>query len=117
MAGIMPAMLNNNVSKMTSSPEVTQKIAIRTDLTPPPQYKVIFMNDNVTTVDFVVEMLVTLFNYDDISAKTLTIQIHDEGSATVAIMPYELAEQKAIEVTALARSNGFPLNVKLEPTS
>ena len=100
---------------MTAESDTKTKIAIRQDLTPPPQYKVIFVNDNVTTVDFVMEVLVTFFNYDDETAKELTLKIHDDGSATVAIMPYELAEQKALEVTAIARSNGFPLNVKLEP--
>lgn len=101
---------------MTSSTETKTRIAVRTDLVPPPQYKVIFVNDDVTTVDFVMEILVTLFSYEDSAAKELTIKIHEDGAATVAIMPYELAEQKAVEVTAIARSNAFPLNVKLEPT-
>jgi ATP-dependent Clp protease adaptor protein ClpS len=103
------------MGKMTASTETTTKIAIRTDIAPPPQYRVIFVNDNVTTVDFVVDILLTLFNYTDEEAKMLTLKIHDEGSAVVAIMPYELAEQKALETTAIARSNGFPLSVKIEP--
>ena len=102
---------------MTAITETQTKIAIREDLAPPPQYKVIFMNDNVTTVDFVMEVLVTFFSYEVESAKELTLKIHDNGSAIVAIMPFELAEQKALEVTAIARSNGFPLNVKLEPAA
>ena len=100
---------------MSAEIETKKKIEIRTDVTPPPQFKVIFINDNVTTVDFVLSALMTFFGYDEESAKTLTIKIHDEGMAVVAIMPYELAEQKALEVTAIARSNGFPLNIKIEP--
>jgi ATP-dependent Clp protease adapter protein ClpS len=42
------------------------------------------------------------------------MKIHEDGSAVVATLPYEMAEQKGIEVTLLARNNGFPLNVKLE---
>lgn len=100
---------------MTTETEVKQKVAIKTNLAPPPQYKVIFFNDDVTTVDFVLETLITFFGYDLEGAKELTVKIHSEGRAVVAIMPYEIAEQKALEVTAIARSNGFPLNIKLEP--
>jgi ATP-dependent Clp protease adaptor protein ClpS len=97
------------------STEVKAKIAVRTNVAPPPDYRVIFVNDNTTTVEFVMEILMSLFSYTPEDAKNLTVKIHDEGAAVVAIMPYELAEQKAIETTAIARSNGFPLNVKIEP--
>ena len=100
---------------MTADLETKKKVAIRTDLTPPPQFKVIFINDDVTTMDFVLSMLTTFFGYTEDGAKALTTRIHDEGLAVVAVMPYELAEQKALEVTAIARSNGFPLNIKIEP--
>ena len=103
------------MGKMTTETETTTRIAIKHDLVAPPQYKVIFVNDSVTTVDFVMEILVTIFAYDADGAKDLTLKIHEEGQAVVAIMPYELAEQKALETTAIARSNGFPLNVKIEP--
>jgi ATP-dependent Clp protease adapter protein ClpS len=42
------------------------------------------------------------------------MKVHEEGSAVVAVLPYEMAEQKGIEVTLLARNNGFPLQVKIE---
>jgi len=44
----------------------------------------------------------------------LANRIHEEGSGIVATLPYEMAEQKGIEATLLARNNGFPLSVKLE---
>jgi ATP-dependent Clp protease adapter protein ClpS len=44
----------------------------------------------------------------------LTIKVHDEDQAVVATLPYEMAEQKGIEVTILARNHGFPLQVKVE---
>jgi ATP-dependent Clp protease adaptor protein ClpS len=43
------------------------------------------------------------------------MEVHENGSAVVAVLPYELAEQKGIEVTVAARKNGFPLQVKIEP--
>jgi len=55
-----------------------------------------------------------VFDISRDTAMQLTQKIHDDGSAVVAVMPYELAEQKGIEVTILARSHGFPLQVKLE---
>ena len=85
------------------------------DLKEPPMYRVIYINDEVTTMEFVVETLVTIFNYTSEAAHDITMKVHAEGSAIVAILPYEMAEQKGVEVTQLARNNGFPLAVKLEP--
>lgn len=83
-------------------------------LTEPPLYKVIYMNDDQTTMDFVVRSLIDHFNYNEDTAAHITTSIHDEGSAVVAVLPYEIAEQKGIEVTLDARSEGFPLQVKVE---
>ena len=68
-----------------------------------------------TTVEFVIETLVDFFNYSTQTALKITEDIHSQGSAVVAVLPYEIAEQKGIEVTVCARSNNFPLQVKLEP--
>ena len=86
------------------------------DLKEPMLYKVIYINDNVTTMEFVVESLVTIFNHSPETAQEITVKIHEEGSGIAAVLPYEMAEQKGVEVTQLARSNGFPLQIKLEPT-
>ncbi len=86
------------------------------DLKEPLHYKVIYINDSVTTMEFVVESLVTVFNHSLEDAQAITLRIHEDGSGIAAILPYEMAEQKGVEVTQLARSNGFPLQVKLEPT-
>ena len=85
------------------------------DIKEPPMYRVIYINDEVTTMEFVVETLVTIFNYTPEPAQEITVKIHQDGSAIVAVLPYEMAEQKGVEVTQLARNNGFPLAVKLEP--
>ena len=80
----------------------------------PPRYKVIFMNDEVTTMEFVVESLVIVFKHSREHAFEITEKIHQEGSAVVAVLPYEIAEQKGIEVSIMAKRHGFPLVVKLE---
>jgi len=66
-------------------------------------------------MEFVIETLVDIFNYTELTAEKITLEIHENGSAVVAVLPYELAEQKGVEVTVSARSKGFPLQVKLEP--
>lgn len=81
----------------------------------PPMYKVIYLNDNQTTMEFVVSSLVEYFDYSAESAEQITIDIHEAGSAVVAVLPYEIAEQKGIEVTLEARSQSYPLQIKLEP--
>jgi ATP-dependent Clp protease adaptor protein ClpS len=81
----------------------------------PPMFKIIYINDNQTTMEFVIDTLVSFFNYTTETAFKITEDINNDGSAVVAVLPYEVAEQKGIEVTVHARSNNFPLQVKLEP--
>jgi ATP-dependent Clp protease adaptor protein ClpS len=91
------------------------KIKVDTDLKEPPMFKVIYLNDNQTTMEFVVETLIEFFNYNTQTALQITEDIHSAGSAVVAVLPYEVAEQKGIEVTVHARTNNYPLQIKLEP--
>jgi ATP-dependent Clp protease adaptor protein ClpS len=93
---------------------VRQKIQPKVNIAEPPQFKVIYINDDVTTQEFVIETLKIIFNYDQGAAEALTMKVHEEGSAVVAVFPYEMAEQKGIEVTVLARNNDYPLQVKIE---
>jgi ATP-dependent Clp protease adaptor protein ClpS len=65
-------------------------------------------------MEFVVTSLIDYFNYNPDTATQITMDIHDKGSAVVAVLPYEIAEQKGIEVTLEARAQGFPLQVKVE---
>jgi len=81
----------------------------------PPMFKVIYLNDDRTTAEFVVTSLIDHFEYTVDTAETITMDIHDSGSAVVAVLPYEVAEQKGIEITVSARSEGYPLQIKLEP--
>lgn len=92
------------------------KVTIKPNLSvaEPPLYKIIYMNDDVTTMEFVVSSLIDYFNYTDDTAINITQNIHNDGSAVVAVLPYEIAEQKGSEVTLDARNQGYPLQVKLE---
>jgi ATP-dependent Clp protease adaptor protein ClpS len=81
----------------------------------PPLYRIIYLNDDVTTYEFVVHTLKEFFNHDDETAQELTDEVHSEGSSIVAVRPYEVAEQKGIEIMALAREQDYMLTIQLEP--
>lgn len=80
----------------------------------PGEYRVIFLNDNLTPMDFVVGLLTELFKHTEEVARELTIKIHQEGSGVAGVYNYEIAEQKAMESISVSRENGFPLRVKVE---
>lgn len=100
-----------------SRQETEIKTRINVDVTEPPMFRVIYINDDKTSMEFVIETLITYFDYTPETAEAITMDIHQQGSAVVAVLPYEVAEQKGLEVTVSARSNGFPLQIKLEPNS
>jgi ATP-dependent Clp protease adaptor protein ClpS len=85
-----------------------------TTIKKPPMYKVIVLNDDFTPMDFVIDMLMIVFKHSESSAKDLTVTIHNENSAVVGVYNYEIAEQKTIDATIMARDNGHPLLIKLE---
>ncbi len=97
--------------------EINSKIKPNINLREPPLFKIIYLNDEVTSMDFVVGSLIDYFNYNNDTASAITIDIHEKGSAVVAVLPYEIAEQKGIEVTLEARAQGYPLQVKVEAES
>jgi ATP-dependent Clp protease adaptor protein ClpS len=95
--------------------EIRERIQVRDKIKEPGVYNVIYFNDNFTTFEFVMETLTGIFDYTQPAAEEMTRRIHDEERAVVATLPYEMAEQKGIEVTLLARQHGFPLKIKVEP--
>ena len=90
------------------------KIKPNLGLQEPPLFRIIYINDEVTSMEFVVSSLIDYFNYNVDTAAVITKSIHDSGSAVVAVLPYEIAEQRGIEVTLDARSHGYPLQIKVE---
>ena len=98
-----------------ADPQVTTRTKSETELVEPPLFKVIYINDNTTAMEFVIESLMEHFHYNPDEAQQMTIEIHELGAAVVAVLPYEIAEQKGIEITISARAAGYPLQIKLEP--
>ena len=77
-------------------------------------YDVIFLNDNITTQEFVIRVLKQIFNKSQEEATAIMKKIHDSGQGVVGSYVHELAEQKGIETTLLARQEGKPLQVKVK---
>ena len=89
-------------------------VEIDEEITEPPMYKVLLHNDDFTTKAFVVEVLMGIFNKSQEEATRLMWQIHKNRVGVGGIYPLEVAETKIIQLTALARENGFPLKATME---
>lgn len=100
---------------MTSQTQTVTKEKTITALKEPGMYKVLFINDDVTPMDFVIQVLVEFFKHSEERANSITMQVHNNGSAVAGIYTYEIAEQKGVETTVFARENGYPLQIKIEP--
>ena len=85
------------------------------NLREPPMFRVVYINDNVTTQEFVVQSLIEHFDYKWETAEQITIDIHETGSACVAVLPFEIAEQKGTEVTIAARQQSYPCRSNWNP--
>ncbi len=81
---------------------------------PPPMYKVILLNDDFTTMEFVVFILQQYFNKDGVSAMQIMLKIHKEGRATCGIYPKDIAKTKISQVIIRARQEGHPLQCTME---
>ena len=103
-----------NDTQFAEDIEIEIDEVINEKITEPSKYKVIFFNDDATPIDWVIEVLHNIFKHPIEQAEKLTVQIHTEGSSTVGIYTYEVAEQKAVEATTASRERGYPLQIKVE---
>ncbi len=80
----------------------------------PKRYKVLMHNDDYTSMEFVVEVLTTIFRKSEAEAVQLMRKIHTEGKAICGVYTLEIAETKVAQTIELARDNGFPLRCTME---
>jgi ATP-dependent Clp protease adaptor protein ClpS len=92
--------------------------SVRERVTPKKQeptiYKVVLLNDDYTTMEFVVQVLETVFEQSPAEAYRVMMNVHVNGKGLAGIYPWELAETKVATVIALAREAGFPLRAAIE---
>ncbi len=78
------------------------------------KYKVVLLNDDFTSMDFVVEVLMELFDHSIDSAINIMLQIHRDGRGVCGLYTYEVAETKIFQVQKRARENEYPLKAIIE---
>jgi ATP-dependent Clp protease adaptor protein ClpS len=81
----------------------------------PEDYRVILLNDDYTTMDFVVMVLVDIFDKNLEDANRIMLDVHEKGKGIVGQYPWDIAATKAEQVHELARENEFPLKCIVEP--
>ena len=102
----------NDFIKLLS--QINNNETAQSDIPLPPRKKVIFYNDDVTTMDFVVDILIRIFNKSEVTAKKLMLEIHNTGSTVVGEYTYDIAVSRKNLATQVARANGFPLRIEIE---
>mgnify|MGYP000241741717 CR=1 FL=1 len=86
----------------------------KVELKYPSRYQVVIINDDYTPMDFVIKLLIEVFNKDINQAKDITVQIHEKGKGIAGTYNMEVAEQKVSEVTLISRHHGHPLKSIME---
>lgn len=80
----------------------------------PKQYKVFLLNDDYTSMDFVIEILMNVFHKNFQEAQRIMMEVHQKGHGLCGVYSYEIAETKVFQVEKHARENGFPLKAFME---
>ena len=93
---------------------IDEELEVSLALDEPTQYKVLLHNDDYTSMDFVIEVLMGVFHKNLLQAEQIMIEVHKAGKGTCGIYTYEIAETKVHQVTELSKSNGFPLLATME---
>ena len=97
-------------------PITQEDVDINTDIVSeePPLYRVLLLNDDYTTMDFVVEVLVSVFRKSVKDATVIMLNVHRQGVGVCGMFPYEIAETKVDTVHSMAKEKGFPLKCIME---
>jgi ATP-dependent Clp protease adaptor protein ClpS len=101
--------------KRVASPERQGGVATTAKTAEPPRYAVVFHNDDYTTRDFVVHVLMKFFRHGVTEATHIMLSVHHQGSGVAGIFSRDMAETKAVQVTDYAKRHQMPLKVTAEP--
>ena len=95
-------------------PNIEEELDTRLALDVPKQYKVLLHNDDYTSMEFVIEVLMHIFHKNLANSEKIMLEIHQAGKGTCGIFTHEIAETKVHQVKQLAKTNGFPLLATME---
>jgi ATP-dependent Clp protease adaptor protein ClpS len=99
---------------MTGQPGEVVKERVQTEKKEPTLYKVVLLNDDYTTMEFVLQVLESVFQKSPAEAYRIMMHVHVNGRGIAGVYPWDIAETKANEVIELARDAGFPLKAVTE---
>ena len=95
-------------------PNIEEELDTRLALDAPKQYKVLLHNDDYTSMEFVIEVLMHVFHKNLANSEKIMLEIHQAGRGVCGIFTHEIAETKVHQVKQLAKTNGFPLLATME---
>jgi len=95
-------------------PKIKEEIETVLSVVEPTKYKVLLHNDDYTSMDFVVEILMDVFHKTMLESEQIMFSIHQKGRAVCGIYTFEIAQTKVQQVKTMAKSSGFPLLATLE---
>ncbi len=98
------------------TPDMQQDVSIETDeeIVEPSMYRVLLHNDDYTTMDFVIEILMGVFHKTFEQSTLIMLNVHKAGTGLCGVYTFEMAETKVDAVQTIARENGFPLKCTME---
>ncbi len=102
------------MSKDQSQTGDVVKERVETEKDEPKLYKVVLMNDNYSTMEFVLHVLENVFQKSPAEAYRVMMQVHQQGSGVAGVYPWEVAETKVETVIKMAKDAGFPLRAVIE---
>jgi ATP-dependent Clp protease adaptor protein ClpS len=95
-------------------PKIEEEIKTVLRVVEPTKYKVLLHNDDYTSMEFVVEILMEVFHKNVLESEQIMLNIHQKGRAICGIYTFEIAQTKVQQVKVMAKSSGFPLLATLE---
>ncbi|MDD2450524.1 MAG: ATP-dependent Clp protease adaptor ClpS [Sulfurovum sp.] len=98
-------------------PKIEEEIETRLELEEPRMFKVLLHNDDYTSMDFVVDILMSIFHKNAMEAEKIMIEIHEKGIGVCGVYSFEIAQTKAEQVRQKAKQNEFPLLATIEEDS
>ena len=102
------------MAAMKPEPEKSAETGVGEETREPPLYRVLLLNDDYTTMEFVVQVLMSIFGKSVEEATRIMLNVHHRGSGVCGVYPFEVAETKVETVHSLARERGFPLRCVME---
>ncbi len=100
---------------MSKKTDLESELLEKEEVEEPPMYRVILHNDDYTPMEFVVSVLIDIFNKSDQEATQIMLSVHQKGIGVCGVFVFEVAETKVAQVEHLARRQGWPLKCTMEP--